>query len=83
MAKQSNERHGFYTALEVIMDLGGLPAVADEEAGEEAQRAWLEEHFTWCAFTRMVAKADADVGVGHDGFNAYLLRVAPEEVTQR
>ena len=31
----------------------------------------------------MVTKAGAEVGVGRDGFNAYLLRVAPEGVAQR
>ena len=75
MAKQSNERHGFYSALEVLMDLEGLPTEAAEGGGDEgAQREWLEEHFTWGTFSRMLAKAGAEVGVGRDGFNAYLLR---------
>ena len=83
MARQSNERHGFYTALEVLLDLEGLKGGRDEECGEDAQREWLEEHFTWGAFSRMVTKAGAEEGVGRDGFNAYLLRVAPEGVAQR
>ena len=59
MAAQAKERHGFYMALEQVMDLAGLPKVA---AAEEDRQAWVEQHFTWQRF--QLSGGDGEGGCG-------------------
>jgi hypothetical protein len=52
-----------------------------EEEGEEEQGTdWVDEVCTWTRFREGLARTSDTKGVGVDGFNAHLLRKAPEEV---
>ena len=46
-------------------------------------RDWVTETCTWERFKEGLARTEPRKGVGCDGFNAYLLRKAPEEVQRR
>ena len=55
-----------------------------EEGGEAGVSReggdWVEAVCTWRRFKAALAKAEPDTAVGEDGFSAYLLKRAPEEV---
>ena len=46
----------------------------------EPKEGGLEAACTWESFAYALSKSEKDKGVGVDGWNAYLLRMAPEEV---
>ena len=50
---------------------------------EEGGDGWVEEVCTWERFRAGLARTQARKGVGCDGWNAYLLRKAPEAVQMR
>ena len=53
---------------------------AVREARGRIEGDWVDEVCTWTRFERGLQKTTTQKGVGVDGFNAYLLRKAPEDM---
>ena len=82
MARQAKVKYGFMTALEELMDIALQPTATPWEE-QITQEEWLKKHMSKAAFNAALDRAHAGIGVGCDGFNAWLLRITPKDMKDR
>ena len=83
MGGEGEQRYAFEAAVRALMARESGGEAEEQEAvtpTEEELKEWADRKITFKRFQASLARSKAMKGCGHDGWNDYLLRKAPEEV---